>query len=201
MVAQLPALSVVVGGVAEIDLADRFRDGDGEPLSYAARSSEAAVATVSIVGDATLRVTALVAGRSEAVASAADPHEAMAESAFAVVVAEAAIEENAVLKAAGEPFSIDLSQMFPGMDAQATVASESSNPDVLAVRVSQQELLLVPGENEGVAEIVATTTYGNGWQVVHRLQATVDVASTARWFRGWRSTLAHDDASGSGALD
>ena len=201
VVAQLPALSLVVGGVAEIDLADRFQDRDGEPLSYAARSSEAAVATVSIVGDATLRVVALVAGRSDAVASAADPDEAMAESAFAVVVAEPAFEENVVLEAAGESFSIDLSQMFPGMDPQATVAPESSNPDVLEARISEQELLLVPGENEGVVEIVATATYGSGWQVVHRLQATVDVASTARWFRGWRSTLAHDDASGSGELD
>ena len=197
--AALAEVSVVVGGIAEIDLADRFLDADNEALAYAARSSHAEVAAVSIVNDGTLRVVALVAGRAEVVVSATDSDATTAESAFAVVVAEPEVDQlvlvqgKVVLDASGESRSVNLLQLFPHMDLETTVTSQSST-HVVATHVQNQELLLVPGKNEGVSEVVVTAAHGSGWRTTYRLQVAVEPALRPG-FRGWRMVLLHDAAN------
>ena len=183
-----------MGSFGARDLAGAFIPDDD--LAYGARSSDVRVAAVEVVGSTTLRVVALGAGDAEIVVSATDLNGKSAESAFAVVVAELAISEEIALEADGESFSVDLSQLFPHMDWATTtaVAPKSNRPHVVAVRVRNQELLLVPGENEGVAEIVVTAAHDSGWQTTHRLHATVEVAPRPA-FRGWRMILLRDAAS------
>ena len=193
-VGELPGLHLRVGSFGARDLAGAFIPDDD--LAYGARSSDVRVAAVEVVGSTTLRVVALGAGDAEIVVSATDLNGKSAESAFAVAVAELAISEEIALEADGESFSVDLSQLFPQMDRATTtaVAPKSNRPHVVAVRVRNQELLLVPGENEGVAEIVVTAAHDSGWQTTHRLHATVEVAPRPA-FRGWRTILLRDAAS------
>ena len=193
-VGELPGLHLRVGSFGARDLAGAFIPDDD--LAYGARSSDVRVAAVEVVGSTTLRVVALGAGDAEVVVGATDLNGKSAESAFAVAVAELAISEEITLEADGESFSVDLSQLFPHMDWATTtaVAPKSNRPHVVAVRVRNQELLLVPGENEGVAEIVVTAAHDSGWQTTHRLHATVEVAPRPA-FRGWRMILLRDAAS------
>ena len=168
-------------------MASAFHHPDGD-LAYTAQSSDVDVAAVEVVDSATLRVTALGVGRADVVVTATVASATSTESAFAVAVAAPAVEDRVVLDTDGDSFLVDLSRLFPHMDSETTVKPQSNSPHVVAVRIRNQVLLLVPGEDEGVTEIVVSARHGNGWQTTRRLQAVVELAPRPL-LRGWRTTL------------
>ncbi|MEO9849554.1 MAG: YHYH protein [Reichenbachiella sp.] len=72
---------------ATVELANVFNDADGDNLSYAASSSDQAVATVSITGT-TLTITEVSAGTTNVTVTASDPSEASISDVFKVEVSE-----------------------------------------------------------------------------------------------------------------
>ena len=71
-VGTIPARTMTVGETAAIDLTPFFSDPDGDVLSYAAATSEAAVADVSVSSD-TLTITAGGEGTATVTVAARDP--------------------------------------------------------------------------------------------------------------------------------
>ena len=69
----------------QVDVAAHFSDPDGDPLTYAADSSDQSVATVSTTGS-TLSVTPIAKGTATITVSATDPHNLAATQQFPVTV-------------------------------------------------------------------------------------------------------------------
>ena len=88
-VGTIPEHSVGVGASTAVDIAGYFNDADGDELTYAAASSDDAVATVSMEGTA-VTVTGVADGRAVATITARDPDGAAAAQGFNVVVGRGA---------------------------------------------------------------------------------------------------------------
>ena len=69
---RLPAYDVIVGYPAEVNAASYFADPDGDTLTYAATTSDPAVATVSVTGG-TVTVAPVAPGRATLTVTATDP--------------------------------------------------------------------------------------------------------------------------------
>ena len=77
---------VVEGQTVTVDISASFSDPDGDALSYAAATSNAAVATVALSG-ADLSVTGVASGAAAVTVTASDPGGLSASQSFAVEVA------------------------------------------------------------------------------------------------------------------
>ena len=104
--AAIPSDTLSAGDSLLVDLSAHFRDPDGDALTFAAATSDAAVATVSVSGD-TAMVAAIAAGTATVTATATDPGALRAAQSFAVTV-EAEVErvvvtpDSATLTAIGD---------------------------------------------------------------------------------------------------
>lgn len=81
----VPAQMLIAGASETVDLSPHFADPDGDPLTYAATSSDEDVATVSVSGSQ-LTVRAAGAGAATARVTASDPDETSVTLEFAVQV-------------------------------------------------------------------------------------------------------------------
>ena len=82
----LPAQTVLAGTTSEpLDLTPYFDDPDGDPLTYAAVSANAEVATTGVVGDL-LTLTGVAAGAAAVTVTARDPHDGEASQTVIVTV-------------------------------------------------------------------------------------------------------------------
>ncbi len=161
----VPAQSVFVGEATTVDLASRFSDPDGDDLTYAASSSNARVASVSVAGDAAT-LTGVRQGRATLTVTATDAGGLSAELSFAVTVpnrapvAKTPIQERSVF--VGEAFSIDLASHLSDPDGDPlSFAASSSNVRVATVSVAG-DAATVTGVRQGRATLTVTATDGNG---------------------------------------
>ena len=83
----MPAQTVTVGETATLTVSSYFRDPDGDVLSYAAETSDAEVATVSVSGS-TLTVIGVTAGATTVTVTASDPEGLSASQSFEVTAQE-----------------------------------------------------------------------------------------------------------------
>ena len=84
-VGAIPRQNLDEGAAVTVDVAAYFDDADGDALSYAATSSAADVATVSVEGSS-VTITGVVEGTAQMVVRATDPGGLFAEQEFDVVV-------------------------------------------------------------------------------------------------------------------
>ncbi len=159
--ASIPGQTLNVGDTASLDLSSYFTDVDGDPLSYAAASSEAAVVSVSVSG-ATLTVAGVAAGSAGVTATATDPAGLSAAQTFHATVPNRApeaagmIEDRTVL--VGETAELDASAYFTDPDGDAlSYGASSSDPAVAAVSVSGSEVT-IGAVSPGSATIEVTAT-------------------------------------------
>ncbi len=89
-VGEIPAQNLKAGRSATVDVAGNFSDPDGDELSYAAASSDDAVASVSISGTE-VTITGVAAGTATLTVTATDPDglSAVQEAEVAVVANQA----------------------------------------------------------------------------------------------------------------
>ena len=188
-IGEIDMLSLTAGSIAEVDLADRFHAPNEQPLAYVAQSSQENVARVSISGDATLHVVANAPGRAEVEVTATATHSdsTSAQLSFAVVVSPSS-SMPVPFEVEGTPLALDLARLLPHMEVETAVVSESSNADVVAAHIRNQELILVPGEDEGSAEIVITAMHKNGWRETRRFPVIVE-PTFYRSFHDWQLIL------------
>ena len=82
---EIPDRQLLVGETVRVDAAPYFRDPDGDPLTYAAATSDAGVATASVM-DGRLTLTGVAAGAATVTVTARDPRGREASQEFAVTV-------------------------------------------------------------------------------------------------------------------
>ncbi|WP_420447126.1 Ig-like domain-containing protein [Candidatus Palauibacter sp.] len=84
-VGEIPAQALSIGEAVSVDVSAYFRDPDGDPLSYAAASSNAGVVEASATASS-VAVAALAAGVATVTVTATDPGGLSATSSFGVTV-------------------------------------------------------------------------------------------------------------------
>ena len=172
----IPAQTVPVGQMATVDVSGYFSDPDGDALSYAAESSDAAVASVSISG-ATLSVSAVARGTATITVTASDPGGLSARQGFAATVPNRAPEAADPIPdfelAAGDTVTVDLSGYFSDPDGDPlTFAAGSSDATVASVSVSGV-ILSVAAAARGTATITVTASDPGGLVAEQGFAATV----------------------------
>ncbi len=172
----IPAQALFTGETATVDASAHFQDPDGDPLTYAATSSDPEVATVT-VSEATLTIRAVAAGVTTVTVTASDPDGAGAEQRFEVTVPNREPEAVGTLPprtlAVGETESVAVSPFFQDPDGDTLAyAAASSDSTVAAVSVSGDSVA-VTALAKGVATITVTARDGQGLAAEQRFEVTV----------------------------
>ena len=172
----IPAQTVPIGETATVDLSGYFTDPDGDALTYAAETSDAAVASVSVSG-AAVSVTAIAQGTATITVTASDPEGLSARQGFAATVPNRAPEAVSTIPdfelAVGETATVDLSGHFADPDGDAlTHAAETSDAAVASVSVSGTAVS-VTAIAKGTATITVTASDPDGLSARQDFAATV----------------------------
>ena len=163
----IPAQEMAPGESATLDLSDHFTDPDGDPLSYAATTSNADVATVSIDGS-----EATIAGVAEGSATltftASDPAglSATQDAAVAVVRPNAAPTPvgtiDTVTVNEGASVELVVSGYFTDPDGDALAYAAASSDDEVATASMSDSTLTIAGVRGGTATVTVTATDPGG---------------------------------------
>ena len=146
-VGSIPADTVAVGDSVTLAVAAHFADPDGDPLAFAAASSDTAVAAVRASGDS-ITVTALARGTADITVTATDPEDLEAAQTFRITV------PNQSPRPAGSIPDADLADGALTLDASSyftdpegdplRYTAESSAPRVAAASVAEATVTVVP---------------------------------------------------------
>ena len=175
-VGAIPAQTVSASETATVDVSSFFRDPDGDALSYAAASSHAGVAGVSVAGG-TVTVTALAKGVATVTVEARDPQGLLAQQTFQVTVPNRAPEAVDAVPAqtvfAGETVSVDASAYFRDPDGDPlTYSATPSSEDVVAATVTAATIT-IRALGSGVTTVSVTAEDPDGGTAEQVIQVTV----------------------------
>ena len=178
-VGTIPAQTLTVGETLPLDVASFFSDPDGDALTYAANTSSAAVATVSLSGT-TLSIVGVAAGSATVTVTASDPGGLSTQQQAAVTVNAAnrgpetvgTIPDQTVT--AGETVPIDAAQYFRDPDGNPlTYAAATTDVAVAAVSMSGSTLTIA-GVAPGSATVTVTATDPGGLSAELSASVTVE---------------------------
>ena len=175
-VGTLPPRTLAVGETEPVVVSPFFQDPDGDSLTYAAASSDTAVATVSVSGDS-VAVTALAKGLATITVTARDAQGLAAEQSFEVTVPNREPEAVGTLPprtlAVGEMEPVIVSAFFQDPDGDSlTFVAASSDIAVAAVSVLG-DTVAVRAVAKGVATITVTARDAEGLAAEQRFDVTV----------------------------
>ncbi len=176
VVSAIPALKVNSGDSKVMDVSSRFRDPDGDALTYEASSSTEAAATVAVSGSG-VTVTGVSPGESRVTVTARDGRGGSVSQDFTVTVENQAPEVvsaiPALTVAAGSSKAVDVSAHFRDPNGDAlTYAAKSATEAAATVAVSGSEVT-VTGVSEGESEVTVTVRDTHGAEVSQVFTATV----------------------------
>ncbi len=154
---------MVVGDEVTVDVTDNFSDPDGDELTYAATSSDTAVATVATEG-AMVTITAVAAGSATITVTATDPGELSASQEFGVTVeesneapvAEGAIDDVTVV--AGSEATVDVTDNFRDPDGDDLTYAATSSDEAVATVSTEGAVVTVMGIGPGDATVTVTAS-------------------------------------------
>ena len=172
----IPDQTVQVGEPATLDVSSHFADPDGDPLGYAASSSDPSVAAVSVSG-ATVMITAVAKGAVTVTVTATDPGGLAATQTLRVTVPNRSPELAGPIPAqtveAGQTVALDVSPYFTDPDGDELIyAASSSDPSVAAVSVSGATVMITVVA-KGAATVTVTATDPGGLSATQTLGVTV----------------------------
>ena len=172
----IPALTVSSGGSKTVDVSARFRDPDGDALTYEATSSKESAATVRVDGGE-VTVTGVSPGGSVVTVTARDAHGATVSQGFAVtVVNEAPVVVSAIpalTVGAGSSKAVDVTAHFRDPNGDAlTYEASSSKETVATVKVDDGEVT-VTGVSPGESQVTVTARDAHGAAVSQGFTVTV----------------------------
>lgn len=136
------------GDTVTLGVAARFSDPEGDPLTFAAVSSDTSVVGAEATGDS-LRLVARAKGTATVTVTAADPAGEAAEQSFTVTVPNRppfvtdTIPGDTILL--GDTVDLDLTAHFSDPDGdELDFSAESSEPAVATARTAGATLVVVP---------------------------------------------------------
>ena len=177
-VGTIPVQVVAAGGSVAVNVSPYFTDPDGDALAYAATTSDAAVATVSVSGGA-LTITAVAPGTVAVTVFASDPGGLSAAQSTWATVARAGGAPEPVgtipvqVLAPGQWASLNVSSYFrhPNGDVLG-YAAVTSNPAVATVSVSGSTLTIMEVA-PGTATVTMVASDPDGLWAEQRAAVTV----------------------------
>ena len=169
---------MVVGDEVTVDVTDNFSDPDGDELTYAATSSDTAVATVATEG-AMVTITAVAAGSATITVTATDPGELSASQEFGVTVeesneapvAEGTIDDVTVV--AGSEATVDVSANFSDPDGDDLTYAATSSDEAVATVSTEGAVVTVMGIAPGNATVTVTASDAGMLSANHEFDVTV----------------------------
>ena len=172
----IPAQTVAVDATATVNVAGYFSDPDGNALTYAATSSNAAVVSVSVAGSV-VTLGGVAAGTATVTVTARDSGGLSAQLSFAVEVPNRAPVPVGTIAAhtlaVGQDSTIDVSPYFEDPDGDAlTFAGESGDSDVASAALSGS-LLTVTALARGTVSVTVTATDSGGLSAQQSFEVTV----------------------------
>ena len=183
-VGTIPPSTVVVGETVTVTVSEYFSDPDGDALTYAAGSSDAAVASVSVSGSR-VTVTGVAVGSATVTVTATDPGGLTAAQTFTVSVGTGNRAPNPVdtipaqTVTIGDSVTVDASAYFSDPDGDAlTYAAGSSDAAVASVSVSGSRVT-VTGVAVGSATVTVTATDPGGLTAAQTFTVSVGTGNRA----------------------
>ena len=172
----LADIEVRLNEEASVDVASGFTDPDGDALTYAAASSDSAVASTEVAGSV-VTVRALARGAATVTVTASDSDGASASLAFEVTVPNSGPAPGGTLADIEVPLngeaSVDAASGFTDPDGDAlTYAVASSDSAVAAVSVSGS-VVTVRALVRGTATVTVTATDPDGLTASQSFEVTV----------------------------
>ena len=182
------------GAATMIDVSVHFSDPDGDALTYTAATSDTAVATVSMAGNAATLTGGSVGGSGRVTVTARDSVGAEASASFGVVVNRTPVASDSipaqVLVDEAPPLEMDVSGYFGDPDGDAlTFAASSSDISVVTVTFAGT-LAILSAQAIGEAEVTLAARDPDG------LEATVDFSVAVVENPDRKALVAFYDASG-----
>ena len=155
-VGSLPAQTLAVGQTVVIDVSQHFEDPDNDSLTYAATTTDSAVA-VAMVSDNVLTVTARARGTASVTVTATDPGSLSGQQSFDVTVPnQAPVVRDSIQSGTlgvGEIESWSGLDLFRDPDGDSlTYAAGSSNVEVVRPWVTD-DVLLIQALSPGTATV------------------------------------------------
>ena len=174
-------------GAIALNVEPYFRDPDGDPLTYAAVSSDRGVVTAAVTGG-TVFLTPVSAGAATVTVTARDPAGLSAAQAVAVTVSPPAnrppeavgVLAPLTIAVAEPPVTVEVSGAFRDPDGdRLTYGAGSSAPGVASVSVSGSRVM-VRAVSAGTATVTvsATDTGGSNTAATQAFTVTVPRAFT-----------------------
>ncbi len=175
-VGALAGLELFRGDSGRTEVSAHFSDPDGDPLGYAAETSDPGVAVATVAGG-TVGVLATGQGEATVTVTASDPHGGSAARSYAVTVPnrvpEALREMPAVRLFKGGSRGLDASAHFGDPDGDAlSYAAVSSDAGVVAVSVLG-DVVTVGAAGQGEASVTVTASDPHGGSAAETFAVTV----------------------------
>ena len=154
-----------VGDTLEVDVAARFADPDGDPLVYAAVSSDTGRAAVAVSGGM-VTVTGGAVGNATVTVTARDPEGFSAEQGFGVTVpnraplAVGAIGDRELY--VGDAVDVDVAAYFREPDGETLAYAAALSGSGAATAVMAGSTLTVAGVKVGEATVTVTALDPHG---------------------------------------
>ncbi len=172
----IPALEVAHGDSGTVNLAEHFRDPDGDPLTYGAASSDAGVVAAAVAGSV-VTVRALSRGTATVTVTATDPGGLSARQMFEVSVpnrgpaAVGAIEDRRL--EVGDSVTIGVAAHFSDPEGDPlALAAASSDPEVARAEAKGDSVLIVAAA-KGKATVTVTARDPGGETAEQSFEVTV----------------------------
>lgn len=161
----MPALEIIQGETATVDVSAYFSDPDGEALAYGAESSNTGVAQASVTAS-TMTVLAVARGDAVVTVTATDPGGLTAMLGVDVTVPNRAPASIGSITtrtvAVGDTSTIDLSPYFTDIDGDALSYSGTSSDLGVASASVSGEALTITGTGPGTASVEITASDDGG---------------------------------------
>ena len=175
----IPARTLGAGQTASVDIASYFSDPDGDALTYAATSSNTAVATVSVSGG-TATIRAVAEGTATVTATARDPGGLTATQSISVVV-EPANQAPEVVRRISHQFVytgdiawVALFPYFADPEGDALVYALATSDEHVAAVAVQEGTAAVTGVRAGTATVMVTARDPGGLEATQNFDVVVE---------------------------
>ena len=175
-VGMIPDQTAAVGETVTVDLSTYFDDPDGDPLAYAAASSDSGVARASVAGSI-VTITAVARGTTSVTVTATDPEGLAATQTFQSMVPNRPPEPAGTIPdqtaAVGETVTVDLSTYFDDPDGDPLAYAAASSDSGVARASVAGSIVTITAVAKGTTSVTVTATDPEGLAATQTFQSMV----------------------------
>lgn len=158
---EIPAVTLEAGNTITLDVSAYFTDPDDDPLTYAATSSEPAVATVTAVHEAVI-ISSLSRGASDVTVTVTDPGGLTATQSFTVTVPNRSPEPRGTFPGVslhvGDTLTLDLSTFFTDPDGDTLAYEATASVAAITTSADADGVVTIAAVARGSGAVTVTAT-------------------------------------------